>query len=96
MNISPDLLTARALGLPGIHALGSTTCDFRAAEIRAGWGCRPSLWNCRGCLGADINAQAPLATLIATDMLLIRSRASRIIISFTRWGFFCCCCFPFS
>lgn len=43
MNISPDLLTARALGLSGIHPLGNTTCNFRAAEIRAGWGCCPSL-----------------------------------------------------
>lgn len=38
MNISPDLLTARALGPSGIHPLTNTTCDFRAAEIPAGWG----------------------------------------------------------
>lgn len=43
MNISPDLLTARALGLSGIHPLGNTTYNFRAVEIRTGWGCCPRL-----------------------------------------------------
>lgn len=98
MSIQADLLTAQALGLSAIHPFGNTTSNFRAAEICSGWGLCPSLQQVQDAgialaasepaLPSHINAQAPLATQIATDRLLIRFQPSRIIISLTRWYLF--------